>query len=84
LAIKERFNISPLLFAVPVVVVVLIARKTPPLVALLIGTLLGAIFALLFQQPLLAELAGVATLDMDAGYKGNYGHHYDFNSHRNE
>ncbi|MBT5788293.1 MAG: sodium:proton antiporter, partial [Flavobacteriaceae bacterium] len=60
LAIKERFSISPLLFAVPVVVVVLIARKTPPLVALLIGTLLGAIFALLFQQPLLAELAGVA------------------------
>ena len=69
LAIKERFSISPLLFAVPVVVVVLIARKTPPLVALLIGTLLGAIFALLFQQPLLAELAGVAALDMTAGYK---------------
>jgi NhaC family Na+:H+ antiporter len=69
LAIKERFNISPLLFAVPVVVVVLIARKTPPLVALLIGTLLGAIFALLFQQPLLADLAGVAALDMAAGYK---------------
>jgi NhaC family Na+:H+ antiporter len=69
LAIKERFSISPLLFAVPVVVVVLIARKTPPLVALLIGTLLGAIFALLFQQPLLAELAGVAALDMAAGYK---------------
>ena len=69
LAIKERFSISPLLFAVPVVVVVLIARKTPPLVALLIGTLLGAIFSLLFQQPLLAELAGVAALDMTAGYK---------------
>jgi len=69
LAIKERFSISPLLFAVPVVVVVLIARKTPPLVALLIGTLLGAIFALLFQQPLLAELAGVAALDMTGGYK---------------
>jgi NhaC family Na+:H+ antiporter len=69
LAIKERFNISPLLFAVPVVVVILIARKTPPLVALLIGTLLGAVFALLFQQPLLAELAGVATLDMIAGYR---------------
>lgn len=69
LAIKECFNISPLLFAVPVVVVVLITRKTPPLVALLIGTLLGAIFALSFQQPLLAELAGVAALDMTAGYR---------------
>lgn len=68
LAIKERFSISPLLFAVPIVVVVLIARKTPPLVALLIGTLLGAVFALLFQRPLLAELAGVAQLDITAGY----------------
>lgn len=69
LAIKERFSINPLLFAVPIVVVVLIARKTPPLVALLIGTLLGAVFALLFQRPLLAELAGVAQLDITAGYK---------------
>tara|TARA_A100001011_G_scaffold349335_1_gene387841 strand:- start:139 stop:1572 length:1434 start_codon:yes stop_codon:yes gene_type:complete len=69
LAIKERFSISPLLFAVPIVVVVLIARKTPPLVALLIGTLLGAVFALLFQQPLLTQLTGVAQLDMTAGYK---------------
>lgn len=69
LAIKERFSINPLLFAVPIVVVVLIARKTPPLVALLIGTLLGAVFALLFQRPLLAELAGVAQLDITAGYR---------------
>ena len=69
LAIKERFSINPLLFIVPVFVVVLIARKTPPLVALLIGTLLGAVFALLFQRPLLAELAGVAQLNMTAGYK---------------
>ena len=69
LAIKERFSINPILFIVPVFVVVLIARKTPPLVALLIGTLLGAVFALLFQRPLLAELAGVAQLDMTAGYK---------------
>lgn len=69
LAIKERFNISPLLFAVPIVVVVLIARKTPPLVALLIGTLLGAVFALLLQQPLVTQLAGVAQLDITSGYK---------------
>ena len=68
LAIEERFNINPLLFAVPMVVVVLIARKTPPLVALLIGTLLGAIFAFLFQQPLLAELASVTKLNLTTGY----------------
>jgi NhaC family Na+:H+ antiporter len=68
LAIEERFNINPLLFAVPILVIVLIARKTPPLVALLIGTLLGAIFAFLFQQPLLAELASVTRLNLTTGY----------------
>ena len=69
LAIKERFSISPLLFIVPVLVVVLIARKTPPLAALLIGTLLGVIFALMFQQNLLTELAGVAQLKLSSGYR---------------
>ena len=69
LAIKERFSISPLLFIVPVLVVVLIARKTPPLAALLIGTLLGVIFALIFQQNLLTELAGVAQLKLSSGYR---------------
>ncbi len=69
LAIKERFSISPLLFIVPILVVVLIARKTPPLVALLIGTLLGVIFALMFQQNLLTELAGVAQLKLSSGYR---------------
>ncbi len=69
LAIKERFSISPLLFIVPILVVVLIARKTPPLVALLIGTLLGVIFALIFQQNLLTELAGVAKLKLSSGYR---------------
>jgi NhaC family Na+:H+ antiporter len=54
---------------VPILVVVLIARKTPPLVALLIGTLLGVIFALMFQQNLLTELAGVAQLKLSSGYR---------------
>lgn len=68
-AIKERFSISPLLFIVPVLVIVLIARKTPPLVALLIGTLLGAAFALIFQQSLLTDLAGVDELSFSAAYQ---------------
>lgn len=57
LAIKERFTINPLLFLAPITVVVMISKKTPPLVALLIGTLLGVLFALIFQQPLLALLS---------------------------
>src|SRR6056300_1873333 len=52
--IKAVFNISPFLFAVPLIVIALIVRKTPPLAALLIGTLLGGVFALIFQPEIIA------------------------------
>jgi NhaC family Na+:H+ antiporter len=56
IAINEKFNVSPILFIVPILVIVMIARKTPPIVALLIGTLLGAIFTIVFQQSLILNL----------------------------
>lgn len=56
-AITNHFTITPWLFLVPVIVIILIIKKTPPLVALLIGTLLGALFAAIFQQDLLLELS---------------------------
>ncbi|MEM9896306.1 MAG: Na+/H+ antiporter NhaC [Bacteroidota bacterium] len=57
-AIEERFFISGWLFVVPVVVVILIVKKMPALPALLIGTLLGAAFAIVFQPGLVAEIGG--------------------------
>src|SRR5690606_11454749 len=41
-AVKESINVNPWLFLVPIIVVILIVKKTPPLIALLIGTLLAA------------------------------------------
>ncbi|NER16344.1 Na+/H+ antiporter NhaC family protein [Spongiivirga citrea] len=49
-SIKGSFNISGWLFLVPVIVILLIIRKTPPLIALLAGTLLGGLFAIIFQS----------------------------------
>lgn len=69
-AISASFNISPWLFLVPVVVIALIIRKTEPLVALLIGTLLGGLFALIFQPNIVAGLTGAETLDFKSGYQG--------------
>ena len=57
--IKAVFNISPFLFAVPLIVIALIVRKTPPLAALLIGTLLGAVAALVAQPSLVLKLSGI-------------------------
>ncbi|WP_347173656.1 Na+/H+ antiporter NhaC [Polaribacter uvawellassae] len=68
--IDKAFNITPWLFLVPVGVIVLIVKKTPPLIALLIGTLLAAVFALIFQPEVVAQVAGVKELDLNSAYKG--------------
>ncbi len=68
--IDKAFNISPWLFLVPVIVIGLIIKKTPPLVALLAGTILGGIFALIFQPEVVAQVADVETLDFNSAYKG--------------
>jgi len=67
-AITESFNITPWLFAVPVLVIALIVRKTPPLAALLIGTLGGAVAALMFQPELIRTLSGSTELNFESVY----------------
>ena len=68
--IENTFTINGWLFIVPVVVILLIVKKAPPLLGLLIGTLLGGVFALLFQPDLVAKLGGGELLDFSTGYKG--------------
>ena len=70
LAIKEKFTINLWLFLVPATVIALIVKKTPPLVALLVGTLLGGLFALLFQPGILIEISGSDSLNPAAAYRG--------------
>ncbi|WP_411030539.1 Na+/H+ antiporter NhaC [Spongiimicrobium sp. 3-5] len=68
--IDATFNINGWLFLVPLVVIFLIVKKTPPLVALLIGTLLGGVFALIFQPGVVAGITGNETLTFESAYKG--------------
>lgn len=70
LAIKEKFAINLWLFIVPTVVIVLIIKKTPPLVALLIGTLLGGLFAFIFQPGILMEITDSDSLTLATAYQG--------------
>ncbi|MEZ7495328.1 Na+/H+ antiporter NhaC [Leeuwenhoekiella aequorea] len=69
-SIDDAFDISPWLFIVPALVILLIVKKTPPLIALLAGTLLGAIAALIFQPEIIAKLGGSDTLSIQSGYMG--------------
>lgn len=57
-AINTEFNISLWLFLVPIILVTIIIKKTPPLPSLLIGTLLGGLFAILFQPETIYLLGG--------------------------
>ncbi len=68
--IDKAFNINPWLFLVPVIVILLIIRKVQPLIALLIGTLLGAVFALIFQPDLVAGITNSDSLNFNSAYKG--------------
>jgi len=68
--IKASFNVSLWLFVVPVVVIGLIVKKTEPLIALLIGTLLGGAFALVFQPNIVLMLSGATEMNFTSAYKG--------------
>lgn len=68
-AIDSKFNINGWLFIVPLTVIILIVRKMPALPALMIGTLMAAAFAFVFQPDLLKELAGVDAMSASAGYE---------------
>ncbi|MGE3611112.1 MAG: Na+/H+ antiporter NhaC [Bacteriovoracaceae bacterium] len=56
--IQSQFNISPILFLLPILVFVLVAKKVPALPALIIGCIGGAIFVLIFQQDALVRMLG--------------------------
>jgi NhaC family Na+:H+ antiporter len=69
-AIREAFNISPWLFIVPVIVIGMIVKKTPPLIALLIGALLGGIAAVIAQPAIIVAVAGAEDLNFQSAYQG--------------
>jgi NhaC family Na+:H+ antiporter len=68
-AIEGQFTIHWGLFFVPLMVIFLIVKKAPPLVALFIGTVLGALTAFFFQKDLLLALSGGSELNAYAAYR---------------
>lgn len=65
-ALDNAFNINGWLFIVPALVIAMIIRKVPALPALLAGTLLGGLFAIIFQPQAIQEVAG------ETGITGTY------------
>ncbi len=58
-AIDNRFVINGWLFVVPASLLAIIILKVPPLPSILAGSLLGGLFAIIFQPHLINEISGV-------------------------
>jgi NhaC family Na+:H+ antiporter len=69
-SIEATFNISGWVFIVPAIVLLLITFKTEPLIALLIGTLLGGLFAVIFQPHIVLQCAQADAMNFTSAYKG--------------
>ncbi len=67
IALDRAFNINGWLFIVPVIVIGMIIRKVPAIPALLAGTMLGGLFAIIFQPQVLPAVA-----DGQTGITGAY------------
>jgi Na+:H+ antiporter, NhaC family len=68
LAIEHSFNITPMLFLVPAFLIFIIIKKVPPLPSLMAGTLMGGIFAVIFQPHIIEQLSGDTLNYAEASY----------------
>ena len=67
-AIEHSFNVTPLLLLIPVILFTVIVLKVPPLPALMIGTLLGGVFAIIFQPDIIKQFGEAGSNYLQASY----------------
>ena len=58
-AIDQKFYLTPILFVVPAVVLLMVILKIDAVVALFVGTILGGICAVVFQPAIVTEVANL-------------------------
>jgi len=68
-AIQDRFNINLWLFLVPAAVIFMIVKKISAIPALLVGSLLGGVFAIIFQPQVIEIIAGGGANFFEQSYK---------------
>lgn len=56
--LSSSFNLSPFLFLVPVIVIVMVIKKIPATPSLLAGSFLGGLFAWMFQKASMGDIVG--------------------------
>ncbi len=68
--LSGRFNITPWVFVVPILTGIMIVRKMPALLTLLLASLMAGILALIAQPGIVAEIGGDTTLTFESAFKG--------------
>ncbi len=68
-AIATTFNITPWLFIVPVFLIFIIIKKVKPIPAMLLGSLAGGLFGVIFQSDIIMQISGVTDNYAEASYK---------------
>ncbi|MDX2444463.1 MAG: Na+/H+ antiporter NhaC [Bacteroidales bacterium] len=66
--LEKSFNISPLLFIVPAFLIIIIIKRVSPVPALLAATLLGGIYAVVFQPEIIKSIAMIDSNYVKASY----------------
>ncbi|MDO5571630.1 MAG: Na+/H+ antiporter NhaC family protein [Bacteroidales bacterium] len=57
-ALATSYNLSPLLFIVPLITVILIAKKVPAIIVVFVSVITGAMAAIIFQPDLCLNVSG--------------------------
>jgi len=68
-AIQDKFTINFWLFLVPAAVILMIIKKISAIPALLIGTLLGGLCAIIFQPQIIEAISGISGNFFEAAYR---------------
>ena len=68
--LQNNFNISPFMLIPVVLLLVMANKKLPPLPTILAGSLLGIVFALLFQQPAIRAMTADSATGILGTFKG--------------
>lgn len=68
-ALSNQFNINLFLLIPPIVVIILVVKKVPAIPGLFMGTILGAVFALIFQGKGFGDILSV----LNSGYVSETG-----------
>lgn len=73
-ALQSTFKISPWLLLIPLFTLILIIKKVPAILTLMLAALSAGVAALFFQSDLIAQIGGAngGALDFSSGFRGTF------------